>query len=267
MSSDPRPDRFFVGYLAMPAGLGGRVLVFAVLGMLLALASAYVWISTARAPGSGSWDTAQTVDLVGYVAADPYPVLKGVTWNGEDLGTVLLVSEGKIGAQDRLGDTVGGPGIATGYLIRRGELAMLELVGGLDAVRPHEGQGIERPPADPPTQISEITLRGEIVDPKCYLGVMQPGDGRTHKACAALCILGGIPPMFQVTEPSGAEYVYLLLGPDGEALPRGDVSDLAGEPVIAAGKLVKSGGLATFQVRLENVRPTGPRPIALNSSN
>ena len=42
------------------------------------------------------------------------------------------------------------------------------------------------------------TLFGEITDPKCYLGAMKPGTGLTHRGCAALCISGGIPPLFVV---------------------------------------------------------------------
>ena len=39
-----------------------------------------------------------------------------------------------------------------------------------------------------------VTVSGEIVDSKCFLGVMVPGAGKTHKECASLCLRGGIPP-------------------------------------------------------------------------
>jgi hypothetical protein len=29
-----------------------------------------------------------------------------------------------------------------------------------------------------------MTLTGEIVDSKCYLGVMNPGQGKVHRDCA-----------------------------------------------------------------------------------
>jgi hypothetical protein len=32
-----------------------------------------------------------------------------------------------------------------------------------------------------------VELTGEIVDSKCFLGVMVPGSGKTHKECASLC--------------------------------------------------------------------------------
>jgi len=42
-------------------------------------------------------------------------------------------------------------------------------------------------------------LRGEIIDPKCFFGVMKPGSGKTHKSCAARCLSGGIPAVFKST--------------------------------------------------------------------
>jgi hypothetical protein len=40
-----------------------------------------------------------------------------------------------------------------------------------------------------PTQgqsLGNFTLTGEIIDPKCYLGVMKPGQSATHRNCAIL---------------------------------------------------------------------------------
>ena len=45
------------------------------------------------------------------------------------------------------------------------------------------------------TDKGEVNLKGEIIDPKCYFGVMKPGEGKVHKDCAIRCILGGIPPV------------------------------------------------------------------------
>jgi hypothetical protein len=39
-----------------------------------------------------------------------------------------------------------------------------------------------------------VKLTGEIVDSKCFLRVIAPGSGKTHKECASLRLRGGIPP-------------------------------------------------------------------------
>ena len=62
------------------------------------------------------------------------------------------------------------------------------------------------------TELGEVTIIGEIVDSKCYLGVMNPGRTKVHRDCATRCISGGIPPML-VT----ADATYLLVGTDGRA--------------------------------------------------
>ena len=48
--------------------------------------------------------------------------------------------------------------------------------------------------------------RWEIVDSKCFLGVMTPGAGRTHSACASLCLRGGIPPALLSCARSGRAF-------------------------------------------------------------
>jgi len=46
----------------------------------------------------------------------------------------------------------------------------------------------------PSTSLGTQTLVGEIVDSKCFLGVMNPGQLTTHRACAIRCISGGVRP-------------------------------------------------------------------------
>ena len=62
-------------------------------------------------------------------------------------------------------------------------------------------------------------LTGEICDGKCSLGVMRPGNKAAHKACANVCLIGGVPPVFITTTPVlGTQ--YLLMGdPQNHALP------------------------------------------------
>jgi hypothetical protein len=83
--------------------------------------------------------------------------------------------------------------------------------------------------------VGEVTLTGEIVDSKCYLGVMNPGRTKVHRDCAARCISGGIPPAF-VT----ADGFYLLVGGDGRSV-RHEVLDWVGETIEVTGTVQRSG--------------------------
>ena len=68
--------------------------------------------------------------------------------------------------------------------------------------------------------LGEHTLRGEIVDIKCYLGVMKPAHGKPHRSCAARCISGGIPPVLMVKDRDGdTNYLLLVSAEFGQTLP------------------------------------------------
>jgi len=102
-----------------------------------------------------------------------------------------------------------------------------------------------------------VTLRGEITDPKCFAGAMKPGDGKTHKACAALCLRGGIPPAFRTTGRDGELVSYVLVGPGVEPLEGESLEPLVervGEPVALRGRPVTLGRLRLFEVAEGSVR-------------
>lgn len=81
-------------------------------------------------------------------------------------------------------------------------------------------------------------VRGEIVDPKCYFGVMKPGEGKPHRDCAVRCILGGIAPVMRVRNEKGEANYFILLGPHGEKMNEA-VKDYVGEPLEWEARLVK----------------------------
>jgi len=68
---------------------------------------------------------------------------------------------------------------------------VLELTNGADAYLGLSNSTITLPVAQKP--LGNKKIRGEIIDPKCFFGVMKPGSGKTHKSCAARCLSGGIP--------------------------------------------------------------------------
>lgn len=82
------------------------------------------------------------------------------------------------------------------------------------------------------------TIKGEIIDPKCYFGVMKPGEGKAHKDCAIRCILGGIPPVFHVRNEKGESNYYLIVGPNGEKMNEAVIEYVA-EPITLKAKAVR----------------------------
>src|SRR5262249_28755467 len=142
-----------------------------------------------------------------------------------------------------------------GILLHRDERRMLELAEGDDGLRPitlpeEQLRQLRRPA---PQDLGAVTLRGAIVDSKCYLGAMKPGGGKTHKACAALCLAGGVPPMFVTRDPTQQETYYLLAAPDGGPLEP-EVFAFVGDPVELSGRRELHGDLHVLKVAATDVR-------------
>lgn len=94
--------------------------------------------------------------------------------------------------------------------------------------------------------LGRVTLRGEIVDTKCYLGVMNPGERKVHRDCAVRCISGGLPPAFLARDPAGDAPVRLLVGDHGRALSK-EVLPFIAEPLEISGVLVRTGSTLTLK--------------------
>jgi hypothetical protein len=216
-----RHDEFFVGYLPTPTQLA-RFLRAAVVALALVAAGAAVVIAFGqRDPGDGTWELNDPHVIVGTVCASPVPVLLTRGASGS-VASKLLVSEGKIGAGGRVAGFDGKVVKLHGTDIARLGLSIFEIADAGDAIAATDATTDAAPAISLPQKLIEpapTTLTGEIIDPKCHAGAMKPGDGKAHKACATLCIRGGIPPMF--LDESGKRYV--LLDSKGSALTGGSL--------------------------------------------
>ena len=145
----------------------------------------------------------------------------------------------------------------TGTLLHRGGRWMLELADGDKGMRRLTDEEAGQLPALgwPSAEMidSHATLQGEIIDPKCYLGAMKPGGGKTHKACAMLCISGGVPPMLVTRDADKQETYYLLTSADGG--PANElVLPFVGDPITVSGRLERRGDLLTLHLAPNGIR-------------
>ena len=253
MPHDRRSDPIFVGYLPTPKK--DHVFLKTILPLLLILtAIVAAAVSTEQPnPGTGVWDTGHELKLEGQLVPGPYPILR-VKDSERTAGirTWLLAEQGKIGVQNRvtaLGVTGPTDVIARGYRIERDGQGMLELIAGANALVISETQTTSMPEQEK-TPRKHVSITGEIIDPKCWLGVMKPGFGKPHKACATLCIEGGIPPMFIWINESGSRTRALLLGPNGEQIVDRIRSRIA-DPITIEGNLETWDDLHVLKVDAE----------------
>ncbi len=236
-------DEFYVGYLPVPPAQRRFVVVVCVLLLILTGSVAALAAISQREAGAGFWDTATPRAWEGTVRLDPYPMLIVEPGGLEPAGRVFVVQMGKVGAQEPLAGFGDARVRVEGYQLERDGRRIIELAPDAAVVR----LGGAQLPVPPEQQLGEVTLDGEIVDYKCFLGAMKPGDGKGHKACATLCIRGGIPPMFVTRGADGMPTYTLLVDSQGD--PEIDsFIDYAGEPVSLTGVLVQRGDLRMIRV-------------------
>ncbi len=97
------------------------------------------------------------------------------------------------------------------------------------------------------TSVGSITLVGEIADSKCFLGVMKPGSGILHKACAEVCLLGDMPSMLISKDKDGNKFGYVLTKADGSSASQ-FTAQYAAEPVRVSGELSQQGDIQYIKI-------------------
>ncbi len=256
MSQPNKP--FFVGYLPIPAGLKGYLIGLS-LAFIAGFALTGVLIgATQDDPGEGRVRGdygRQTVS--GVVELTPYPLVH-VT-QGNDVipegRTLMMTAGGKAGVMDRAMPLEGQLVTVSGVLLERGALDMLQIRGGRQGLAAAEGEAQGAPAKPPaPQSLGRWRLTGEICDGKCLAGAMRPGRGLAHKACANLCLIGGVPPVFVSTQPVEGEEFLMITGPDGTYLPQ-EAYDFVAQFVTLEGEITRHGDLLVLALDPASIEP------------
>jgi hypothetical protein len=106
------------------------------------------------------------------------------------------------------------------------------------------------------TDLGNVELTGEILDPKCYFGVMKPGHGKPHKDCAIRCIAGGMSPVFYVRNEKGEANYYLILDSEGRKM-NDQLKDHIAEPLSLRARAVKYDDWVILYTNSETIKATG----------
>jgi hypothetical protein len=164
----------------------------------------------------------KTIPLVYYGKFGADPVLQSVAEkNNADLKDLWVKLRGKL---------IYNRGVVLMELSEK-EKSILEVT----PVSPKQKKDIPDPVI---AELDTVALKGEIIDPKCYFGVMKPGQGKPHNDCAIRCISGGIQPLLVVRNGKGEETFFALRGINGEPIHK-QVLHCVGQPVEVKGTLEK----------------------------
>jgi hypothetical protein len=255
-----QPDEFYIGYEPpMPPRLARFVTRVVIAGGAGAIAIAGFAALGHISLDGGTFAFGQPRKLSGTIHERPYPTLRV---DGMDRAApwALLVAPGKHGADTLVRGRDGQRVRLEGTPIARGGYTMFELVPhSIEPAAPSAGPARDTGETEL-APVGSVTLRGEIVDSKCFLGVMVPGAGKTHKDCASLCLRGGIPPALFVMDRMGRSALVLLEDPSGHPVgPR--ALALAGEPVEISGTTWRQQGWLHLRSDPATWRPlAGPAP-------
>lgn len=250
-------DDFYVGYLAIPRSHKRFLQVLIPLFALSLLSLAALVAFSQRDPGNGVWNIGKLQEWVGVIETQPYPYLITTDEDGNTL-SLLLVEMGKLGGGQRAEEYAGQVVRVRGFqLVRDGrEMIELNLAGAEEPAIELLNEPLNLRRTEPKLLNESVQLRGEIVDTKCFLGAMKPGDGHTHRACARLCIAGGIPPTLVTPPIDGKRQYFLLADSQGQAVGQKLLGYVA-DPVEITGRLWQRDGLQILYLDPAAIRRIG----------
>jgi len=242
------PKSFYIGWMpkAAPEYRGFiRLVIFALVVVCVFVAA--LLVSNQRGFSSGIYERNNFTELEGLLIQKPFPAIK--TFFGKDIygnpveKTILLVNKGKFGADSLVALMIAQHKTSDenlwvkvkGRLIYNHGTALMELTDEDASMHEMEASPKDEKISDSKMiEMDSVTLHGQIIDPKCYLGVMKPGEGKPHSDCAIRCISGGIPPMLRIKNDQGEETFFILRGENGEIINK-QVLSYVGIPVSVTG--------------------------------
>ncbi len=216
-------DEFFIGWETnAPPSYAKKGRTFVILLIFIIILLSLGWVISQRGFAGSTFELGKLSTIEGKLQIRPVPLLK-VNYQGEP-HSVLLIGFGKMGAEATLSDIekvtneslIGKNIKLRGTLIFHNGKTLLELTQGSESFQGFSNQS--NATNTKRRSLGEQSLKGEILDPKCALGVMKPGFGKPHRSCAVRCLSGGIPPILKITNKEGGVNYCILLGEDGQAI-------------------------------------------------
>ncbi len=240
-------EDFYIGYRKVaPPGLARFIRPVTGFFVVTAVVAAFVMGSAQQPPDDGHYEFGGGETFEGPIRTDPMLHMEIGGESGEDPAqrrSALLVGRGKHGAPSYVTGAAGKRVRLGAVRIERDGVLMLEVAGEqqMDVL------GVAPAAASPAAASGTVTLTGELVDTKCYLGVMNPGRGKVHRGCAAECLRGGVPPGLLIRDTDGNSHVVVLQPLDSTATAV--VPDWAARTVSASGTLERKDSLSVLTYR------------------
>lgn len=243
MSAGDNDSEFYIGYLGETPAATARFLRKVIFGLLVLVLSVGLLVGFyLEKIDRGRFEFGIVRSYQGSLFAQPIPML------ATQDRIFILVGDGKFGAnlwaEKWAREAQRKEIVIRGTLIEREPIAMLEIDRGIE---PKILNAERKPSLEKPSKLlGEVELQGELVDSKCYLGVMRPAVGKVHRACAIRCLSGGVPPGILIRNARVDSSILILLAGLTSGLPSFSPK-WAGLTIRAKGQLEIRNGLPILQ--------------------
>jgi hypothetical protein len=249
---------FYIGWMSKaPKSFAKHIKRVLLILFPVALIVAYLLSTSQKKFSTANFEFGKLTEVKGIYYNTPVPMLKVFDKNNLSI-TIPLVGYGKHGAETAIMELEKEKGVSLngkevtlkGTLIYGDGKTLLQVDKNDD---PIVNIGAESTAQLQQKDLGTQTIRGEIVDPKCYFGVMKPGEGKVHRDCAIRCILGGIPPVLHVQNEKGESNYYLIVGPNGEKINE-VLQDIVAEPVSIEARVAQQDDWIILYTSKEKIK-------------
>ncbi len=237
-----KSDEFYVPYIEGSLGTKTKKTIkrFTIISILIIVMAALLFSFSQKPFKNSTFELTSTSKITGAYHESPYPMLR-VEVASHTFKNIVLLGFGKSSAnpyleklQNEVKHLNGRTLTIEGNLIYYNGKTLIQITDDEKVTLANTNK------SDVPEKlsISKITLQGEVIDPKCYFGVMKPGKGKIHRSCAVRCISGGIPPVLATTDDNNMAQYFLITDLEGNPINH-DILPYIGKPAQITGKVEK----------------------------
>lgn len=253
-----KEDDFYIGYVDnISVKTKKTVTNFVFFGILTLITIAVIFAFTQNTFKNSTFELTTNTKIMGVYHEMPYPMLKVKTAENT-FKNILLLGFGKSSAnpflkkiRNEISQLSGSMVSIEGNLIYYNGKTLLQITND-EKITLVEKANSQRLPQTK-SLVKDMELKGEIIDPKCYFGVMKPGKGKIHRSCAVLCISGGIPPILATTDENNISEYYLITDLKGNPINK-KILPYIGKPSLLTGNIVQLEDWYQLQIDVNTIK-------------
>ncbi|MEP7377839.1 MAG: hypothetical protein ABI675_30850 [Chitinophagaceae bacterium] len=261
-------NEFYIGWMpAAPQSFAKHIRKVIIVLVIFVVAAGVLLSMQQRKFSTSNFEFGQLTEVKGFYQQFPVPSIKVMTeldaFGHASYVTMPLAGYGKFGAEGLIAELEKEKNITLdkkevtlkGTLLYSDGKTLLQIdKNDHPLIRVSEGDVKNISPVI--KELGTVRLTGEILDPKCYFGVMKPGHGKPHRDCAIRCIAGGMSPVFWARNENGDANYYLILDKDGKKM-NDALKDHVAEPVSLEARAVQYDDWIVLYTNKKSIKRTG----------